>query len=145
MNVKLIVHCQSLRMTLTILTRTPWSQTQTLTLLPEQKREAEFTTLLYDGTDLTNLESYLLLYQFAWFKEVGFNRFDILAYIPHQAKSAPSFYNLNKHHIESCMHYCCTKCHRLVDVPLPQWLWSGFVSVWPTEPQLRRKLEGLFC
>ena len=125
----------------------------------EQKHKAEFTTLLYDGADITILESYLLLYQFAlrhgMSKQALTDLVSLLnVHLPQQAKSARSFYKLKQFFeqhfddLESRVHYYCTNCHRLVDSDksmCPNNCEAGvsqFVHL-PVEPQLRRKLEGL--
>ena len=124
----------------------------------EQKQKPEFTTLLYDGSDLTVLESYLVLYQFALRHGISKQALTDLVslvniHLPQSAKSAPSFYKLKQffeHHfgdMEAHVHYYCTQCHRLVDSDkslCPNNCGSGvsqFVYL-PIEPQLRRKLEG---
>ena len=129
--------------------------------LREQKHKAEFTSFLYDGADLTVLESYLLLYQFALRHGISKQALTDLVsllnvHLPRQAKSAPSFYKLKQFFeqhfddMESRVHYYCTQCHRLVDsdksvCPNNCRLGVSQFVYLPIEPQLRRKLEGLYC
>ena len=67
----------------------------------EQKQKPEFTTLLYDGSDLTVLESHLVLYQFALRHGISKQALTDLVslvniHLPQSAKSAPSFYKLKQ-------------------------------------------------
>ena len=60
--------------------------------LYRQKHKAEFATLLYNGADLTVLESFLLLYQFALRHGISKQALSDLVsllniHLPHQAKS----------------------------------------------------------
>lgn len=125
---------------------------------PSLKRLAEFRVPLYDGANITILESYLLLYQYALRHSLSKKALsDLLSvlnvHLPDQAKSAPSFYKLKKFFevhfddIESTVKYYCTKCHRQLESnssTCPNSCGSSvsaFLYV-PVEPQLKRKLEG---
>ena len=90
---------------------------------PALKRLAEFRVPLYDSANITILESYLLLYQFALRHSLSKKALsDLLSvlnvHLPEQARSAPSFYRFFQVHfcdIDSTLKYYCPTCHRPLD------------------------------
>ena len=120
----------------------------------------EFHTPLYEGADLTILDSYLMLYQFALrhcITDTAFSELISLVdtHVPKDAKSATSLYKLRKffesnfNNLGSQLYTYCTKCHRLLGDPDLTMCPSGcggsqvnkFLYV-PIQPQLKKKLEG---
>lgn len=91
---------------------------------PIAKPESE--QLLYDGADLTVMDSYLLLYQFSLRHCLTKQAFSELislvdTHLPRSAKTVSSVYMIRKffeanfNHIESVVHTYCSKGHRLSD------------------------------
>ena len=121
----------------------------------------EFHTPLYEGADLTILDSYLLLYQFSLrhcITQTAFSELISLVdtHVPKDAKSVTSLYKLRKffetnfNDLGSQLYNYCAKCHRLLEGDLePTVCPNGcggdqvnkFLYV-PIRPQLKKKLEG---
>ena len=87
---------------------------------------AEFHTPLYDGADLTILDSYLMMYQFALrhcITDTAFSELISLVdtHVPKDAMSATSLYKLRKffefnfNNLGSQLFSYCAKCHRLLE------------------------------
>ena len=120
----------------------------------------ESKTPLYPGSEVTILDSYILLYEYALRHKLTKEAFSELlqlvsVHLPSSANSAKSVYLLQKYfekHFNDTTgecYYYCIKCHRQVegasnDCP------SGcthaglnkFLYI-PVEPQLKRRLEGI--
>ena len=86
----------------------------------------EFHTPLYEGADLTILDSYLLLYQYSLrhcITQTAFSELISLVdtHLPKDAKSATSLYKLRKffetnlNDLGSQLYSYCAKCHRLLE------------------------------
>ena len=121
----------------------------------------EFHTPLYEGADLTIMDSYLMLYQFALrhcITDTAFSELISLVdtHLPKDAKSATSLYKLRKFFessfsdLGSQLYTHRTKCHRLLGDPdltvCPSRCGGNQVNKFlyvPIQPQLRKKLEGV--
>ena len=117
----------------------------------------EFTTSLYQGADLSVLDSYILLYEYALRHSLTKQAFAELislvsVHLPRSAHCATSFHMLKKYFIEhfndtsSEVKKYCTQCHRLMeDVSSCPSGCEGATNKFlyiPIEIQLKRKLEG---
>ena len=121
----------------------------------------EFHTPLYEGADLTILDSYLMLYQFALrhcITDTAFSELISLVdtHVPKDAKSATSLYKLRKffesnfNDLGSQLYTYCIKCHRLLEgdpdlTVCPSGCGGSQVNKFlyvPIQPQLKKKLEG---
>ena len=122
----------------------------------------EFHTPLYEGAELSVLDSHLLLYQYALRHCITKQAFMELislvdTHVPRDSKAASSLYKLRKFFEEhfndtKCHVYeYCAKCHRLLDSEMTgeAGCSSGcggstvnqFIYI-PVEAQLKKKLEG---
>jgi hypothetical protein len=119
----------------------------------------ESKTPLYPESQVSVLDSYILLYEYALRHSLTKEAFKelielVTVHMPSNAKSAKSVYLLQnffeKHFNDTkgeC-HYYCTKCHRCVeegarcpsgcDARINKFLYV------PIEPQLKRRLEGAY-
>ena len=132
----------------------------------------EFETPLYEGTDLTVLDSYLMLYQFSLrhcLSKQAFSELILLVdtHVPKNAKSVSSLYMLKKffeknlNQVPCETHRYCTRCHYMrvtsdtdaEDARSPcgnpecgEMSSNTFLYI-PVDYQLKTKLEGrhLMC
>ena len=136
------------------------SDDETYKLRSLYKSLLESKTPLYPGSDVTILDSYILLYEYALRHSLTKEAFKeliqlVTVHMPSDAKSAKSVYLLQKffekhfNDTNGKCYYYCVKCHRAVDGEDAQCL-SGcaarvnkFLYV-PVEPQLKQRLEGEF-
>ena len=123
----------------------------------------ESKTPLYPESQVSVLDSYILLYEYALRHSLTKEAFKeliqlVTVHMPSNAKSAKSVYLLQnffeKHFNDTkgeC-HYYCTKCHRSVEEGREEGArcpsgcnatMNKFLYV-PIEPQLKRKLEGAY-
>ena len=123
---------------------------------------SEFYTPLYEGAELSVLDSHLLLYQYALrhclTKQAFMELISLVdTHVPKDSKAASSLYKLRKFFEEhfndtKCHVYeYCAKCHRLLDSEMTGGAGcsSGcggstvnqFIFI-PVEAQLKKKLEG---
>ncbi len=123
---------------------------------------AEFHTPLYEGAELSILDSHLLLYQYALrhclTKQAFMELISLVdTHVPKDSKAASSLYKLRKFFEEhfnntKCQVYeYCAKCHRLLDSEMTGGAGcsSGcggstvnqFIYI-PMEAQLKKKIEG---
>lgn len=112
---------------------------------------------IYEGADLTVIDSYILLFQYSLRHSLTKKAFSELiqlvsVHLPHSAKSAESLYKVKGlflkmfDDIKQEVYKFCSKCHRLLETTrtCPSGCCSGveeFLHI-PLEPQLKRKLEG---
>ena len=119
----------------------------------------ESKTPLYPDSQVTILDSYILLYEYSLRHSLTKEAFKellqlITIHMPLNAKSAKSVYLLQsffeKHFNDTkgeCFYYC-SKCHRSVDegalCPSGCSTTIGKFLYVPVEPQLKRRLEGMY-
>ena len=125
--------------------------------LAASHEDDELKTPLYDGADVSVLDSYLLIYQFALKHGLSKVALDELirlltTHLPRSSKAATSLYTLEKYfaqrlEITTEVHRYCDTCHRLVEAESDrcesgcQSTVRTFVVV-PIDLQLKKKLEG---
>ena len=121
----------------------------------------EFHTPLYDGAELSVLDSHLLMYQYALRHCITTQAFTELislveTHMPRNSRAISSLYKLRKFFEENfndtkCQVYeYCSKCHRLIDsettgVPCSSGCEGATVNKFiyvPVESQLKKKLKG---
>ena len=119
--------------------------------------DGELKSPLYDGADISVLDSYLLTYQFALKHGLSKVALDELirlltAHMPRTSKAATSLHTLEKYfaqHLEISteIHRYCDTCHQLVEAGSDQCA-SGCQStirtfvVVPIDLKKKKKLEG---
>lgn len=134
------------------------SDDETYKLRSLYKSLLESKTPLYPGSDVTILDSYILLYEYALRHSLTKEAFKeliqlVTVHMPSNAKSAKSVYLLQKffekhfNDTKGKCYYYCMKCHRTLEDEGAQCP-SGcearinkFLYV-PIEAQLKRRLEG---
>ena len=123
----------------------------------ELDEDDELKTPLYDGADVSVLDSYLLVYQFALKHGLSKMAIDELirllsTHLPRSSKAATSLHTLEKYFAQSLeitveVHRYCDTCHRLMEAESDrcengcQSTIRTFVAV-PIDLQLKKKLEG---
>ena len=123
----------------------------------ELDEDDELKTPLYDGADVSVLDSYLLVYQFALKHGLSKMAIDELirllsTHLPRSSKAATSLHTLEKYfaqrlEITTEVHRYCDMCHRLMEAESDrcengcQSTIQTFVAV-PIDLQLKKKLEG---
>lgn len=116
-----------------------------------------FSSVLYEGADITIFESYFLLFQFAVRHSLTGKAFSELlqligVHIPRSSKAAKSVYNLKKYfikmfpHARSTAHHYCSVCLSVLpnNERCSSCLESDveeFVSI-PLGPQLQEKMKS---
>ncbi len=136
---------------------TPSSTSESTPYSSEDEVEVE-PTMLYEGADLTEFDSHLLLFQFALRHSLTKKAFsellDLVAvHVPQTAKVPRSVYKLKQYFLrlypnsETVSYRYCANCHQLVHNPNLtcengcQAKLREFLYV-PVAPQLQRMLEG---
>ena len=123
----------------------------------ELDEDDELKAPLYDGADVSVLDSYLLVYQFALKHGLSKMAIDELirllsTHLPRSSKAATSLHTLEKYFVQRLeittdVHRYCDTCHRLIEAESDrcengcQSTIRTFVAV-PIDLQLKKKLEG---